>query len=124
MTPAELRARVAAALEPLDPDWSVSDGPVDSVTPPAFVLSWSDPWLLPLAVCSWRASLDVIAVSARIEPLPGLEILEALIGAALPALAGASVGFVQVGAPRPFEIGGLTYQAARITVSSPITLGG
>lgn len=124
MTPAELRARVAAALEPLDPDWAVADGPVDSITPPAFLLVWADPWLLPQAVCSYRASLDVVAISARIEPLPGIETIEALVAAALPALSGAGVGFVQVGAPAQFEIGGLQHLAARITVSSPVTLGG
>jgi hypothetical protein len=94
------------------------------VTPPAFVLVWPEPWLTPATSCSYRAQLQVIVIAARMEPPPGYEQLEALITAAVPALARAGVPLVQVGAVLPLEFANVTYQSARITVSSPVTLGG
>ncbi|HKE67388.1 MAG TPA: hypothetical protein VKB59_22505 [Micromonosporaceae bacterium] len=128
MTPAELRAHVASALTGLAPDadddWPVHDAPVDSVTPPCFVLVWPDQWLTQQSVCTYRAQLQIICVAARIEPAPGYEQLEQLVDAALPALTRARVPLVAVGAALPFEIGGLQYQAARITVAGTVTLTG
>ncbi|HKE67428.1 MAG TPA: hypothetical protein VKB59_22710, partial [Micromonosporaceae bacterium] len=122
MTPAEFRARVAAVLEPLSEDWSTHAGPVDAISPPAFVCTWADPWLVPLAVCSYTARLAVICAAARLDPEPGYEQLEQMIAAALPALQAAGIPFVQLAGVAPFECGALQYQAARLICASPITL--
>jgi hypothetical protein len=124
MTPlGELRAQVAAALTAaVDVDTAVHDGPVDSVTPPALVLGWADTWLTPLTACHYSARLEVLAVGARIDPLPGYDQLETLVAAALPALDQLGAMAPEVSAPGPLEIGGLTYLTARITLTHPITL--
>jgi hypothetical protein len=120
---AELRARAAAALVDLDPDWQVFDGPVDSLAPPCFLLAWSEPWLPPAAVCSVQATLQIICVGARVDPLPGYEQIELLVEAALPALQAARFAYIGTSAPAQHEHGGLQYLAARITVTNPIPLG-
>lgn len=119
----DLRARVAAALEPLSDDWPVHSAPVDAITPPCFVLTWPDPWLVPLAVCSFSARLQVICAAARIDPEPGYEQLEAMLELALPALRAARLPLEQVGGVAPFEVGGLQYQAARLIVLQPLQIG-
>jgi hypothetical protein len=124
---ADLRARVVAALTGLAPsgdDWPAHDGPVDSVTPPCFVLVWAEPWLALHTVCSYMAQLDVLCIGARIDPQPGYEQLEQLVSAAIPALEAAALTVAGTGAPGPLEVGGLTYQAARIHVVQPVTFGG
>lgn len=120
----DLRARVASVLAPLDEDWQVNAGPVDAIVPPAFIIVFADPLLTPVAACSFTARLAVICAAARIEPTPGYEQLEAMLDAALPALTGAGLPIVQVGAAFPYEHGGLSYQAARITLAQPLQLPG
>jgi hypothetical protein len=121
---ADFRAEVVAALALLDEDWAVHGAPVDAVTPPCFVIVWPEPWLTPQSVCSYRAQLQVICVAVRIDPAPGYEQLEAMIEAAVPALQSARLPVVTVGAVVPFEVGGLQYQSARVTVTRPVTFGG
>jgi len=122
---ADFRDRVALALAPSNGDeWNTQPLPVDAIEPPAYMLIWADPWLVPSTFCDATAQLDVIVVSARMDPAPGMEILETLVETALDRLAHANVGQRQVGAPGPLTVGGLTYQACRILVSSPVTIGG
>jgi hypothetical protein len=122
VTPAEFRAAVAAVLAPLSTDWATHPGPVDAITPPAFICTWADPWLIPIAVCAYEARLAVICAAARLDPEPGYEQLEQMVAAALPALAASTIPFVQVAGVAPFECGGLQYQAARLICRSPVTL--
>ncbi|HEY7009036.1 MAG TPA: hypothetical protein VH395_08860 [Jatrophihabitantaceae bacterium] len=122
MTPAEFRAAVAAVLAPLNDDWATHAGPVDAITPPAFICTWADPWLIPIAVCSYQARLAVICAAARLDPEPGYEQLEQMVAAALPALQASAIPFVQVAGVAPFECGALQYQAARLICRSPVTL--
>jgi len=121
----DLRASVAGMLgqiaEVVAGAWTVHPNVVDAISPPAFMLVWADPWLARTAVCTYDARLSLLAVSARIEPDPGIEILESMVEAALGAITDPAV---EVLAPFGFELGGLRYQAARITVHRPITLGG
>jgi hypothetical protein len=119
----ELRAHVTAALTGLAPagdDWPAFDAPVDAVSPPCFVLVWPDPWLVPRTVCAYIAALDVLCIAARIDPAPGYGQLEALIGAALPALGAAGITVAGVGGAGPLEVAGLTYQSARVHVSHTV----
>jgi hypothetical protein len=44
-----------------------------------------------------------------------------MVTAAIPALRAAHVAFVSTGGAQPFEVGGLTYQSARIHVSHTVT---
>jgi hypothetical protein len=123
----EVRARAVAALSGLAPagdDWPAHDGPVDSVTPPCFVAVWSEPWLTVQTVCSFLAGLDVIVFAARIDPTPGYEELELMLEEALPALSDAGLFVAGVSVPAPLEVAGVTYQAARVHLSEPVTFGG
>ena len=123
-TLADLRERVAGVLVPLNADWIVHAGPVDAISPPAFVVVWPDPWLATTTACFYRARVQIICAAARLDPAPGYEQLEAMLAAALPALAGGGWPLEQVGGALPFECGGLHYQAARITVTENVTLVG
>jgi hypothetical protein len=120
----DLRGYVAAVLAGVSEDIAVHDGPVDSVTPPAYMLVWSDPWLTPVTVCAFTARLDVVCIAARIDPAPGYEQLEQMVAGAAVAFDTAGIPVVTVARPVPHDQGGVTYQAARLTVTYPITLEG
>ena len=123
-TAADVRARIAAALDG-DPDIAVLDGPVDSIEPPAYMIVSGDPWYLPATPCVYTLRVAVVCIAGRIEPSPGLETLEALVERAITQLVAArALPIVQVGTAGPFEVGGLQYLAARITIASPVTIGG
>jgi hypothetical protein len=120
---ADLRARVAAALAPQDGDgWDVHDTAVDAIVPPAFMLLWSEPWLVPATHCSWTARLDVVAISNRFDVGSGVENLETLVEVGLKRLAAAGLPSVSAGFPGRWDHGGITYLAARLTLNHPVTL--
>jgi hypothetical protein len=121
---ADYRTAVANALEPLDEDWSVHPSAVDAVTPPAFVLVWSTPWLTRSTFCAYGARLDVVCVAGRIDVEAGVETLETMVERATAALDAAGRPPDLVAPPGPFDIGGTQYLAARLTLSSPVTIGG
>lgn len=121
---ADLRARIVAALDGLDPDWNVHGGPVDALTPPAYMVVPVEPWLTRLAICSHEARLWLVIVAGRIEPDPGIETIESMIERGVAALDAARIPIAQVGAPGRFEIGGIAYLAARATIAAPVTIGG
>lgn len=116
----DLRELVAGALVPLDVG-EVHDAPVDAITPPAFVLVWPDPWLVPSTSCYYDATLDVICAAARIDPAPGYVELELMVAGALPALRELGLGATVSGAA-PFDCGGLHYQSARVRIVQPVQL--
>lgn len=121
---AELRGRVVAALELAPDEWAVHAAPVDAVTPPAYMLVWSDPWLYPAAACHHHARLAVVCIAARIDPDPGIATLEEMVEAALMHLQAARIPAPEVGAPGPFPIGGVPYLAARLTITTTVPTGG
>lgn len=120
---AELRDRTVAALAPLDGDeWDVCPSAVDQITPPAFMLIWSEPWITPATHCVWTARLDVVAISNRYDPSAGIENLETLVEAGLKRLAAAGLPSVSAGRAGRWSHSGVTYLASRLTLNHPITL--
>ena len=122
------RQAAAAALEPAaDGDPDVHVDVVDSVTPPAIMLVWEDPWLEPQSYgpCLFWAQLSALCIAARLEPGPGVETLEALVGYVVERLAADPYPWPQATsqAPRVFEIAGVSYLGARVTYRIPIQIG-
>lgn len=127
----EVRPRVAAALAPAtDYDPEVHVDVVDSLTPPALVLVWDDPWLTVQTMggrmAQYEAQLTVLAVASRIEPGPGISVLEKLAVYTISRLMADDYPWPQASsqAPRLFEIGGLPYLGARITYRVPVSVEG
>lgn len=116
----KFRELVAAVLAPIDEAWTVYASVVDAVTPPAFMLVWGDPWTVPATHCRETARLDVVCIAGRIDPDPGIETLEWMVGDALAAFSSAGIPHGDTTAPRPMQIGGVTYLAARIQVSQTV----
>lgn len=125
-TVADARAMLAAVLAPAaDGDPMVLVDLVDALEPPALMLGWGEPWLVPETHCLRTGRLTIIAVAGRLVPGAGVEMLEDLVEYTLGRLAVDPNPWPldSVGAPRVFPIGGLNYLAARVTVRVPITGG-
>jgi hypothetical protein len=127
----EVRARAAAALAPAtDQDPDVHVDVVDAVTPPCLLLVWDDPWLVPATVAGMNGHYDaqfvVLCIAARLEPGPGVETLEQLVGYTIGRLAADTATWPQATsqAPRVFEIGGVPYLGARLIYRVPVEIGG
>jgi hypothetical protein len=129
----EIRPAAAAALAPAGPD----DPPVhvdvvDSVTPPALMLLWEDPWLAPgssagavMGPCVWTARLLVLCVAGRLEPGPGITTLEQLVAYVVGRLRDDPTYTwppATALAPRIFDIGGIPYLGARVTYTIPASI--
>lgn len=75
----DVRARMAAALAPVDESDPPVLQPQDSIDPPALMLLYDDPWLTPLGMgCLYECRLEVRCVASRLEPEPGFDTLDAL----------------------------------------------
>jgi hypothetical protein len=128
----EVRARAAAALAPAtDDDPEVHVDVVDAVTPPALLLVWDDPWLVPATVAGMNGRYDaqfvVLCIAGRLEPGPGVEKLEQVVQHVIARLHAAPDDFgpqVSSRAPRIFEIGGVPYLGARVIYRVPVSIGG
>lgn len=118
----ELRTTIAGALETVDPDWTVHPAPVDAAQPPAFMLSWAEPWLTPASWCQSYAAVDVIAIAARLEPDAQYETLEAMVAGAYGALAVVDLTPVGTSTPAPMELAQVTYLTARMHVRNPVAV--
>lgn len=120
---ADLRTRAAQALAPINGDpWDVHALPVDSIVPPAYMLTWSEPWLAPATHCTTTARLDVMAIANRIDLEPGVELLEDLAENAITKLKAAGLPAVTASQMVRFEIGGVIYLASRLTIVQLVTL--
>ena len=128
---AELRDLAAIALEPVDDtDPMVLADVVDSLTPPALMLIWGDPWLQPgsgartMGPCLWTARLQVLAVAGRLEPGPGIRTLEQLVSYIVERMNADTYTWPldSVSGPRVFDIGNLPYLGARVTYLVPTTV--
>jgi hypothetical protein len=115
----DARAKLAAALAPVeDSDPEVLMSLVDTLEPPALMLGWGEPWLLPETACLRTGRLVVTCVVA---------VLEELVGSTLARLAADPARnpwpLDSVSGPRVFTIGNVNYLAARVTLRVPITGG-
>ena len=126
----EVRAAAAAALQP-DPgefdDLAVLVDVVDSVSPPALMLLWADPWLDQEAMGMGRvlfARLEVRAVAARVEPGPGFTMLERLTSYVLSHMTADAYAWppASVSAPRVFTINNVPLLAAQIAFRVPVSI--
>jgi hypothetical protein len=117
----ELHAAVTAALVDVDPDMAVLT-PVDALEPPAFIVqAGRDPWLSIRTVGADVAEVEVVAVQARLTPEANYPALLAMVDQAADALAAAALRPYEALRPAPFEIGGVTYLAARLEIRQPVT---
>jgi hypothetical protein len=127
----EFRTRVAATLQAAldaagNDEITVIADVVDAVVPPAYLLVWpqSDDWLIPMTNCADTTRLDIICVGGRFEPSGGVEQIETLVALALPALRLHHLPVPRVAGPGRFDIGGVAYLAAQLTLSVPLAVGG
>lgn len=127
----DVRGRLAAVLAPAtDDDPDVTVDVVDSVTPPAILLLWDDPWLTPetyKAIADrgyWTARIEVLCIASRVEPGPGVEKLEDLVSFVIGRTQADSYSWPAgtVSAPRVFTIGGVPYLGSRITYQLPVSV--
>jgi hypothetical protein len=124
----DARAKLAAALAPAeDSDPEVLMSLVDTLEPPALMLGWGEPWLLPETACLRTGRLVVTCVAGRLVPGEGVAVLEELVGSTLARLAADPARnpwpLDSVSGPRVFTIGNVNYLAARVTLRVPITGG-
>lgn len=131
LTITDARERAAAALAPRgrmpdagpdDPD--VLMNLVDSLEPPVLMLGWDDPWLAASGNCRFVARLAVWCIAARLEPGPGVEVLERLVSYTVERLKADfySWGNPEVSAPRVMPVGNLEYISARVVYTVPVTI--
>src|SRR5215831_11522163 len=116
----EYRVEVAAALADacVGTNWNVYDLPHENVEPPCYVLLWGGaqlglPWLVgPKTPCFYDANLDVRAISTRIEPDTGIEILERMVSAAVAHLDKKQHPVRAVSPPAAYLVNGVNFQSA------------
>ena len=129
----EIRTNAAAALAPAEPnDPTVLVDVVDALEPPALMLLWEDPWLVPggsagavMGPCLWAARLLVLCVAGRVEPGPGITTLEQLVAFVVDRLRSDPTYTwppATALAPRVFDIGGVPYLGARVTYTVPASI--
>ena len=127
-----LRPAAAAVLAPEnEADPPVHIDVVDSLDPPALMLTWDEPWLAvgaseraTMGPCLWTARLAVMCIAARLEPGPGVTKLEQLVDYAISRFRADTYSWPFAGctAPRVVEIAGVRYLAARLTYAVPVTI--
>lgn len=133
LTLGDVRARAGLALAPTVPgDPAVFESFVDSLDPPALLLMWGTPWVEPRSMVSgmterrgyWQANLVVLMVAGRLEPGPGVDELEHLLGYTFQRLAIDSYTWPAPSStpPRPWRIGGNNYLGATLEYRVPVTL--
>ena len=127
----EVRGACAAALAPqAEDDPSVLVNLVDAVTPPALMLEWADPWVATQSVAGGvgilQATLNVICFAGRLEPGPGVTMLEQLVSLVLTRLAADAYPWPLTAsqAPRRFDINGVPLLGVRLSFQIPVSIGG
>lgn len=132
MTVADVRPRAAAALEPdAGDELTVHTDYPEAVVPPALILLWDEPWLEPgvpqgrtFGPCLWRAHLIVWCVAGRLEPGPGVDVLERLVAFTLERLQADPYPWppASVQAPRVWTIANVPLLGARVALEVPVSL--
>lgn len=119
----DARTKLAAVLAPLlDDDPNVLASLADSITPPALMIGWADPWLDQSEVvggCRTTGHLAVTAVAGRLAPGEGIAVLEGLIAYVRERLRGDPVPWQleSITGPRVFVMAKTNYLAVRINVA-------
>jgi hypothetical protein len=124
---AEFRTEVAVALGHAvrNEKWSVYPLPVESPSPPCYLLQWSEPWLEgPKTPCFHTARLDVRIIVPRLEPDAGIVTLELMIEAAAKELERVQHPARLVSTPAPYIINNVVYQSAVLALSHTVNLTG
>ena len=118
MNLSDIRDKLASILAPLDDeDPSVLASLVDTITPPALMIGWADPWLMPTGPCFQQGNIIVTAVAGRLVPGDGIATLEDLVTYTLSRVKADSEGnwsLVEVSGPRVFIMAKTNYLACRI----------
>jgi len=126
-----VRDAAAAALAPVaDTDPMVFVDAVDSLTPPALLLDWADPWLEPahsigaIRACQWTARLQIICIAGRLEPGAGVDLLEQLVSLTVARLEADPYTWTldSVSAPLQRDLAGISYLAANVVYAVPTSL--
>jgi hypothetical protein len=116
----DVRSKLAAVLAPqADSDPDVTLSLVDSIEPPALMLGWGEPWIIPAeSFCLGQARAVVTCVAARLAPGEGQATLESLVTYVLGRLATdpSNWSLETVTGPRVFPMAKTSYLAARINV--------
>jgi hypothetical protein len=124
------RAAAGAALAPA----TETDPPIvettDSLTPPALMLEWANPWFAPASVAGGRglltATLNVLCFAARIEPEPGIVKLEELVSYVIGRLQGDLNPWTFTNAQTPVRVdmNAIPMFLARLSFTIPIYVNG
>jgi len=124
----DARAKLAAVLAPIeDTDPTVLVDLVDSIEPPALMIGWGEPKLLPDTSCLRTGRLVITCVAGRFVPGAGQAALEELVVYTLSRLQAPGAGswpldpVAGVSGDRVFTMGGIQYLACRITIRIPVT---
>ena len=127
----ELRPAMVEALAPdADDDPDVVPVLPDAISPPVLIVEWANPWLEPQTLARlsgyWNARMNVVCIAARADVEAGMDMLQQLVLYTLRRLAAnpRSWPVVSVSNPRNFDMAGLTYLGARVTVEVPTTVEG
>jgi hypothetical protein len=126
-----LRPAAAAVLAPVDDtDPYVFTDVVDSLTPPALMLGWDDPWLeagvgvATMGPCLYTARLQITAVAGRLEPGPGIDELDRLVSLVLDRMRSDAYRWPleRVSAPLQRDLSGVTYLVADVVYAVPTAI--
>jgi hypothetical protein len=119
---ADVRATLATILTPDDNEWVIYQDLVDAIDVPCLMLLWDEPWFESVGVCNGFAFPAVTAVSGRIEPGTALATLEGLVSQVITKTRQQpGWGIRTITAPRAFDLGMLSYIAARIGFRVAVT---
>jgi hypothetical protein len=113
----EARDKLAAVLAPVaDTDPFVLTSLVDSISPPALMLGWGEPWLEPEGFCNLLGRIIVTCVAARLMPGDGIATLESLVDYTLTHVATDQPNWTleTISGPRVFLIAKTNYLACRV----------
>jgi len=99
----------------------------DTVTPPALVVVWDDPWLeqpATMGPCFTIANLVVLCVGSRIEAGAGIGQVETLVAYTIDRLRGDphSWPLATTQAPREWIISNIHYLGARLGYRVPVAV--
>ena len=127
----ELRRTALDALAPVDDnDPAILPEIVDSLTPPALMVLWDDPWLeqgvtrQTMSQCMWRARLRVLCIAWRYEPGPAYDKLDELVALVLDRMRSDAHTWTldRVGAPGVFLVSNIPYLAANVSYWTETTI--